>query len=412
MAAFSYVALDTSGKKIKGVLEGDSERSIRTQLRGKKLRPIEVKSSSQRVAPGTSSEKKGFLAGLGGKKLKTRELSLLTRQLASLVQSGLPLDEVLASCAKQARKPNVKSLILQVRSRVLEGLSLAQAMAEFPKTFDTLYRAMIRAGEAAGYLGPVLEQLAEYGERSQETGQKLKGAMIYPVIMVVVCIAVVAFLMVSVVPKLVKMFDNSSQELPGVTKFLISCSDFLVGNWVFLLIALLVILIGLPKLLAHKKVQPGWHRAQLKLPLFGGFILQSEASRYASTLGLLVNSGVPLVESLKIASQVLKNSEIRRASAEVAMSVQEGSSLHRALDQAEIFPPLLVQMAASGEANGELAEQLLYAAHNEERELGFALSSLMAILEPVMILLMAGLVALIMIGMLMPIINSTDLVGG
>lgn len=411
MAAFSYIALDTGGKKIKGVLEGDSERSIRSQLRAKKLRPLEVKSSSSRVAPGAKSDKKGLFASFGGRKLKNRELSLLTRQLASLVQSGLPLDEVLGSCAKQARKPNVKSLILQVRARVLEGLSLAQAMAEFPKTFDTLYRAMIRAGEASGYLGPVLEQLAEYAERSQETSQKLKGAMIYPIIMVLVSIAVVSFLMVKVVPELVSMFDKNQQELPGITTFLIATSDFLVNNGFILLLLGVAVVILLPRFLGSKNVQPKWHRIQLKIPLFGGFILQSEASRYASTLGLLVNSGVPLVESLKIASQVLKNQDIKRASAEVAMSVQEGSSLHRALDQAEIFPPLLVQMAASGEANGELAEQLLYAAKNEERELTFALSSLMAILEPVMILVMAGLVTVIMIGMLMPIFKMRDLVG-
>lgn len=413
MAAYTYQAIDAKGKKVKGVLEGDSERHVRSQLRSRQLKPLDVKSS--RRAPSTAGNKNksaGFsLFSMGGPTMGYRDVSLVTRQLASLVQSGLPLDEVLAAAAKQSRKPAIKTIILQIRSRVLEGLGLAQAMGELPKVFDGLYRAMIRAGETSGFLGPVLDRLADYTERAQETKQKLKSAMIYPAVMLFVCITVVVVMMVKVVPNLISMFERNSMELPTLTKALIASSNFLVSYGVFVLLAL-VALAGLFKWTVS---QPGrrrqWHRITLRLPLFGNLILQSEASRYASTLGLLVNSGVPLLEGLKIASQVLTNLELQKASAEVAVSVQEGSSFAKSLEQVDVFPPLLVQMVASGEANGKLSEQLLHAARNQERELEFSLNTMMGLLEPAMILFMGGTVTTIVMAILLPIFNMSSLVG-
>jgi len=408
VATYSYQALDAKGKKVKGVLEGDSERNIRTQLRGRQLKPIDVKIAKNDGADG--GPKTSFLASLGAPTMKPRDLSLVTRQLASLVTSGLPLDEVLESTAKQSRKPAIKTIILQVRSRVLEGLSLTQAMAEMPKVFDSLYRAMIKAGESSGYLGPVLEQLAEYTESSQETSQKVKSAMVYPIVMVVFSILVVTLLMVKVVPQLVGLFERNKGELPGITKFLIGASDFLVNYGIFLFLAVVGLVFLFKWSLREPKRKKKWHKIVLKMPLFGGFVLQSETARYANTLGLLVTSGVPLVESLKIATQVLSNIVMRDASHEVAMSVQEGSSLNKALDQVDVFPPLLVQMAASGEANGKLADQLLHAARNQERELGFSLSTFMSLLEPAMILFMGGLVTGIVMAILLPIFQMNQMI--
>lgn len=408
MATYSYQALDAKGKKVKGVLEGDSERNIRTQLRGRQLKPIDVKIAKNDGADG--GPKTSFLASLGAPTMKPRDLSLVTRQLASLVTSGLPLDEVLESTAKQSRKPAIKTIVLQVRSRVLEGLSLTQAMAEMPKVFDSLYRAMIKAGESSGYLGPVLEQLAEYTESSQETSQKVKSAMVYPIVMVVFSILVVTLLMVKVVPQLVGLFERNKGELPGITKFLIGASDFLVNYGIFLFLAVVGLVFVFKWSLREPKRKKKWHKIVLKMPLFGGFVLQSETARYANTLGLLVTSGVPLVESLKIATQVLSNIVMRDASHEVAMSVQEGSSLNKALDQVDVFPPLLVQMAASGEANGKLADQLLHAARNQERELGFSLSTFMSLLEPAMILFMGGLVTGIVMAILLPIFQMNQMI--
>lgn len=411
MPAYSYQALDVRGKKVKGVVEGDSERHVRNVLRGRDLKPLEVKSVRSRAnqQSANSSSSVSAILSFGGPRMNTRELSLFTRQLASLVQSGLPLDEVLAAAAKQSRKPAIKTIVLQVRSRVVEGLSLAQAMAELPKVFDNLYRAMIRAGESSGYLGPVLEQLAEYTERSQETAHKLKSAMIYPIVMVCVSMIIVSILMVKVVPQLVGMFESNSRELPGITKVLIGTSDFMLNYGVLLVIAIAGLVVGFQWLLKDEKRRKIWHRMQLQMPIFGAFILQSETSRYASTLGLLAQSGVPLLEALKIATQVLNNLVLKGASAQVAVMVQEGSSMSNALDQVDAFPPLLVQMVASGEANGKLADQLQYAARNQERELEFSVNALMSLMEPAMILFMAGMVGFIVMAILMPIFQMNDL---
>ncbi|SMF12014.1 type II secretion system protein F (GspF) [Alteromonadaceae bacterium Bs31] len=409
MGAFSYQALDAKGKKVKGVLEGDSERHVRSLLRSKQLKPLEVKTTRQKVAAGGSSGSR-FSFSFGGPTMGYRDLSLVTRQLATLVQSGLPLDEVLASTAKQSRKPSAKTIMLQVRSRVLEGLSLAQAMAELPKVFDNLYRAMVRAGESSGYLGPVLEQLAEYTEQGQEAKQKIKMAMVYPVIMLVVSIGIVTFLMVSVVPKIVDMFTRSKQQLPAITEFLIGASDFLTNYGLFLFVAIVAAVVTFKWAIKQEKYKAKWHAVVLRMPLFGNLTLQSESARYASTLGLLASSGVPLLDALRIAAQVLTNSQLKSAAGEVAVMVQEGSSLNKALDAVGVFPPLLVQMAASGEANGKLADQLLHAARNQERELSFTVNTMMGLMEPFMILFMGGVVGFIVVAMLLPIFQMNQLV--
>jgi len=409
MPAYSYQALDLKGKKVKGVLEGDSERQVRTVLRGRDLKPLDVKSVRAKAAAANSSSSSSF--NFGGPRMSRRELSMFTRQLASLVQSGLPLDEVLAAAAKQSRKPSIKAIILQVRSRVVEGLSLAQAFGELPKVFDNLYRAMIRAGESSGYLGPVLEQLADYTERSQETAHKLKSAMVYPIVMVCFSVIIVSVMMVKVVPQLVGLFENNGRELPFITQVLIGTSDFLVDYGIFVVFGIIAAVIGFRQLLKDENRRTAWHAFLLRIPLFGGLMLQSESARYASTLGLLSQSGVPLLDALKIATQVLNNLVLREASKQIAVMVQEGSSLSKALDHVDVFPPLLVQMVASGEANGKLAEQLDYAARNEQRELEHSVNAGMSLMEPMMILMMAGMIGFIVMAILLPIFEMNDLAG-
>lgn len=417
MAAFNYQALDAKGKTVKGVIDGDSERHVRSLLRQKQLKPLEVKSSNKRPKSSgskssDSSGKRFSFGGGGGPRLNYKDIALVTRQLASLVQSGLPLDEVLHAAATQSRKPAIKSVLLQVRSRVLEGLGLAQAMAESPKAFDTLYRAMVKAGESAGFLGPVLEQLAEYTETSQETKQKIQMAMMYPVILLCVSMGVVTALMAFVVPKLTGMFAQTKQKLPFITEVLIASSDFIVNYGVFALAAIVGLIILFKQSLKAPKRRLKWHKFLLKVPLFGEFIRTAEAARYSNTLGLLVKSGVPLLEALRIASQVLTNRVIQEASNGVAVAVQEGTSLHRALDQSGQFPPLLIQMAASGEANGQLADQLLHSAKNQERELAFTLGTMMGLMEPLMIVFMAGIVFFIVMAIMLPIFQMNQMIGG
>jgi general secretion pathway protein F len=413
MGAFSYQALDANGKTVKGILEGDSERHVRSLLRQRQLKPLEVRSTTQkRSRPGAPAEAaSGRKLFGGGPKLGYKDIALVTRQLASLLQSGLPLDEVLQAAATQSRKPVVKSLLLQVRSRVLEGLSLGQAMAEAPRAFNNLYRAMVRAGESAGFLGPVLEQLAEYTESSQETRQKIQMAMMYPIVLLCVSMGVVMALMAFVVPKLTGMFAQTKQKLPLITEILIGASDFIVNYGVFALLGIIGTVVLFKQALKAPERQLRWHRLLLKMPLFGNFIRVSEAARYANTLGLLVKSGVPLLEGLRIASQVLSNRVMQEAAKAVAVSVQEGSSLNRAMDQVDEFPPLIVQMVASGEANGQLADQLLHAARNQERELSFTLGTMMGLMEPAMILFMAGMVFFIVMAIMLPIFQMNQMVG-
>ena len=406
MGAFSYRALNATGKMVKGTLEGDSERHVRSQLRRKQLKPISVDSVKEKKQPAASGGNQSWFGG----KLAIKELNLLTRQLASLVQSGMPIDECLQAVARQTRKDKVQRIALQVRSRVTEGLSLAQAMAEHPRAFDDMYRAMVSAGEKAGFLGPVLERLVEYTENSQYIRQKLQSAIIYPVVLMLVTVAIVTILMIKVVPELTGIFIRAQQELPFSTTLLITISDFLSSYGWLCILGLLALFAGWIYWLKKPANQLLFDRFLLKIPVIRHIIIQSNTAQFAATLSLLLDSGVPLLDGLRIASQVMRNRQLRQQSARIINDIQEGSSLHNALDRARFFPALLVQMAASGEMNGTLAEQLRYASRNQERELELQISSALTILEPLTIVIMAVLVGFIMYAILTPIFNMNDLI--
>ncbi len=407
MAAYSYKALDLNGKLIKGIIEGDSERQVRGQLRAKQLKPVEVSESGEKVAKQNSTP---VFSNFFKPRISQSDLALITRQLATLVQSNMPLDEALTATAQQSRKPRINSLILQVRARVLEGHSLAYALGDFPQIFNEMYCAMVKAGEHAGFLGTVLEQLADYTESNQYAQQKLKGAMIYPIVLVVLSIAVISILMVFVVPDLVSVFSHTNQELPALTQMVIWLSDFFTESWWLVLLAIIAIVVFFQQLLKAPSRKRVWHRIQLKLPFISGLVTSVDTSRFASTLSILTSSGVPLLDGLKIAGAVLSNLELREASKSVATAVQEGGSLNRALSQADVFPPMMVHMVASGEASGELETMLARSATNQQRELEMTLGNLMAIFEPLMIVVMAAIVCTIVFAILMPIIEMNNMI--
>ncbi len=406
MGAFNFRALDAGGKIVKGVIEADSERHVRTQLRARDLKPVEVIAAS-----GNTKEKavKGW-RGLFVTRISQTDLALLTRQLATLIQSNMPLDEAITATAQQARREKIKTLVLQVRSRVVEGHTLAYALGDFPHVFNEMYRAMVRAGESAGFLGTVMERLADYTENRQYTQQKLKMAMIYPVILLGVAVAVISLLMIVVVPKLIGLFAHSKAELPLLTRLLISASHFFSNYFLLTVAAIVALLWFARRSLRDPARRRVWHRFLLKLPFVSGLLIAMDTARFASTLSILTTSGVPLLEGLRIAGEVLTNIELREASKQVANSVQEGGSLHRALAQTELFPPMMVHMVASGEASGELEAMLARSALNQERELEMTLGSMMAIIEPVMVIVMAVFVILIVLAILMPIIEMNKLV--
>ncbi|MFT7387359.1 MAG: general secretion pathway protein F [Candidatus Endobugula sp.] len=428
MGAFRYQALNTQGKLIKGTQEGDTERQVRAQLRQQQLKPVSVekisagklsrqsgdksndkatskaKQKSRQLNSGRSGSAKSFSTRLG-----VKDLSLFTRQLASLVQSGMPLAESLQAVAKQSRKDAIKNIVLQVRSRVLEGLSLAQALGDYPRVFDGMYRAMVNAGEQAGFLGPVLERLSEYAETSHASRQQLKSAMVYPIILVLVCLSIVVGLMVFIVPKITSVFVRAKQELPWATEVLISMSDFLQSNGLYVLIAIILSCFAIQFWLRMPSNMRKWHGVLLRLPIIGHIVVQSDTSRFASTLSMLISSGVPLINSLRISAQTMGNEILREQAEKATVTVEGGTSLHRALDKTEIFPPLMVQMASSGEANGTLAEQLDYSARSQQRELDLQLSTAFNIIEPATIVFMGAVIGFIMIAIIIPIINMSDL---
>ncbi len=409
MGAFSYKAINERGRVIKGVMEGDSERQVRQQLKHQQLKALSVTQSTSESQPKSERGDFNFSAGFK-RRINFRDQALITRQLASLVSSGLPLDECLKAAAVQSRKPHVKEILLQVRSRVVEGMSLAQSLGENKQSFDDMYRALVRAGETAGYLGPVLEQLAEYTESSHYARQRLRMAMIYPLVLLSVSVLVIGLLMTFVVPKLTGIFEHSQRDLPALTQALIGTSHFVSDFGLLLVIAIGAAVMGARRLLQQPSRQRWWHARLLKLPLFGSIIVESNSARFASTLSLLVSSGVPLLESLKISGQVLTNRVMREACGQASVAVEEGSSLNRALSKSDVFPPLLVQMVASGEANGQLAQQLDHAARNQQRELELMLGTALGVMEPMTVVVLGGLVTLIVLAILLPIFDLNTLI--
>ncbi|MDO8862206.1 type II secretion system inner membrane protein GspF [Haliea sp. E1-2-M8] len=405
MTAYRYRALNPGGKLVKGVLEGDSERQVRSQLRSQKLRPVEVEVANRQAA-----NQPRFNFSFLQPRISVSELALVTRQLATLVQSNLPLDECLQAAAEQSRKGRTKGLLLQVRSRVAEGHTLAYAMGEFPLVFNEMYRAMVNAGEHAGYLGPVLAQLADYNEQRQYTAQKMKMAMIYPFILVGVAVAVVVALMVFVVPELIGIFAHTNRELPLLTRGLIAASDFSRDYALWVLLAVVTLVIGLRRWLRPPARRKRWHGLLLRLPGISRLVIAVDTARFASTLSILMASGVPLLQSLHIAGQVLTNLVLRDDSARVAERVQEGSSLHRALRENGRFPPMMVHMVASGETSGELETMLQRSATNQERELEMTLGTMMSLLEPLLVVFMGAMVLVIVMAILLPIFDLNTMV--
>lgn len=405
MTAYRYRALNPGGKLVRGVLEADSERQVRVQLRKQKLRPVEVQTAARAEAANSSLRQR-----LLPTRIKGADLALLTRQLATLVQSNLPLADCLQAAAEQTRRARTKGMLLQIRSRVSEGHTLAYAMAEFPMAFNEMYRAMVTAGEHAGFLGPVLEQLADYAERRQHSGQQLRMAMIYPFILLGVAVAVIVALMVFVVPELIGIFSQSNRELPGLTIALIAASDFFRSYSLWLFLSLVLGVIALRRLLRNPKRRLVWHSVLLRVPGVSGLLVALDTARFASTLSILMASGVPLLEALRIAGQVLVNLALRAESEDVAVRVQEGSSLSQALASAEHFPPMMVHMVASGESSGSLEDMLERSASNQERELEMTLGTVMGLFEPLMVVFMGGMVLLIVLAILLPIFDLNTMV--
>lgn len=404
MAAFEYIALDPRGREQKGLIEADSPRQARQLLREKQWSPLEVKQAKSKEDTGGG----GFAFGRG---LSARDLALVTRQLATLVQAALPIEEALRAAAAQSTSQKIKSMLLAVRARVMEGHSLAASLREYPSAFPELYRATVAAGEHAGHLGLVLDQLADYTDQRQQSRQKIQLALLYPVILLVASLAIVVLLLGYVVPDVVKVFVNTGQQLPALTTGLIAVSE-LVQRWGWLMfVGLVAAAFAMRQALRDEKIKRRWHAFILRIPLVGRLARATNTARFASTLAILTRSGVPLVDALGIAAAVIANLRIRDKVIEAAQRVREGGSLTRALDATGEFPPMMLHMIASGEKSGELDQMLARTARNQENDLAAQISLLVGLFEPFMLVFMGAVVLVIVLAILLPILSLNQLVG-
>ena len=403
MGAFEYTALDASGKERKGILEGDTPRHVRQLLRERQLLPVSVSEVAAREA--------GRQRAFGTlRRVSAADVTLLTRQLATLVRAALPLEESLLAVSQQTEKPRVQSILLGVRARVMEGHTLAAGLAEFPRVFPEIYRATVAAGEQAGHLDTVLERLADYTERREEIRQKILAAMLYPIVLSVMSFLIVTALMVYVVPKVVSVFEASKAQLPLITRILIGTSHFLRVRGIWLVLAAALIVTLTRRWMRNPAARRRVHHLMLRLPLVGKLVRGFNTARFTRTFSILTVSAVPVLDALRIAGEVVTSLPMRDAVLEAAERVREGAPIGRSLAVSKLFPPMTVHLISSGEASGELDAMLEQAAVSQERELDAIMAAMVGLLGPLLIVVMGLFVMGIVFAMLLPIFRLDDLV--
>ena len=402
MPAFEYTALDGTGRTRKGVEEGDSPRQVRSRLREQGLTPMSVSQVAERQAL--------LRMPVFQQRIKPLELALATRQMATLARAGLPIEEVLATVARQSESPRVRSALTAVRTRVMEGLPLAHALGEFPSVFPVIYRTTIAAGEQAGRLDLVLERLADNVEAQNAMRQKIQLAMFYPAILTCVALLVTVALLTYVVPEVVKVFDGMNQELPLLTRSLIAVSDTLRDWGILILLVLVGLVYGARTLLKKPAYQRRWHDFMLRLPLIGRLTRGLNTARFARTLNILAGSGVPLLDALNMSACVISNLPMREAVSAAAQRVREGAGVGLALERSGYFPAMTLSLIKSGESSGTLDSMLERAAETQERELEARIAMVMGVFEPLLILTMGAVVLVIVLAILLPIFELNQLV--
>ncbi len=411
MGAYEYAALDRTGRESKGVMEGDTPRQVRQILREQGLIPIQVDEIARNNKAGDATGGGGALRGSSWRSISANDLALVTRQLATLVRAALPIEEALLAVSQQTTRPRIKSILIAVRSRVMEGHTLASGLAQFPRVFPELYRATVAAGEQAGQLENVLERLADYTENRQEMRNQMMLATIYPALLLLVSLGIALFLVTYIMPQVVDVFDTRDQQLPLLTTALIGLSEFLRSWWWLLTL----VLVGGTTALVLWLRQPGprrrFHNLLLRLPLVGRLTAGFNAARFARTLSILNGSGVPVLEAMRIAGQVVVNIPMREAVEVASRKVREGGNISRALGASKLFPPMTIHLIASGESSGRLDEMLERAAQNQESEVTSLVQGMTAAMQPLVILIMGGIVMIIVAAILLPIFQLNQLLG-
>ena len=403
MGAFEYTALDADGREKKGVLEGDTPRQVRQILRERQLLALTVTEVAQKEA----RRQRSFSFTRGA---SSGDVALLTRQLATLVHAALPLEESLQAVSEQTDNPRVQSILLGVRAKVMEGRTLADGLADFPRVFPEIYRSTVAAGEQSGRLDNVLERLADYTENRDELRQRIIAALMYPVLLSIMCFAIVSGLLVYVVPKVVEVFEANKGKLPLITQMLIGLSNFMRHWGIWLLGAVSIAAIVFFRWLRNPANRRRFDRFTLRLPLIGRVIRGFNTARFTRTFSILTASAVPVLEAMRISGEVIANLPMRDAVAEAANRVREGAPIGRALAQSKLFPPMSIHLISSGESSGELEQMLERAALSQERELNGLLAGLVGLLGPALIVLMGLFVMSIVFAMLLPIFEMNELI--
>jgi len=398
VGAFRWEAVDTGGRLRQGLTEADTARAVRDQLRAEGLTPTAVDAARSR----------GDGAALV--RLPAPLLAMTTRQLATLTQSGMPLDQALAAVAEQADDARAAKVVAQLRTHVAAGEALPAALARFPRTFSPLYRGLVGAGAETGRLAEVLSRLADYLEAREAMRQKVILALIYPAVVTVIAFGVIAVLLVYVVPQVVSVYQQSRQTLPWLTQALIATSAFFRATAAWWAAGVVLALVTFAFALRNVAFRRGWHAFLLRLPVAGRLLRSLDTARFASTLAILTGSGAPLLRSLDAAAEVVRRIPLQEAAARAAALVREGVALSRALREQKVFPPVLVHLVANGEQSGRLAPMLERAADELERDAERRLAWLAALLQPALIVIMGGIVLVLVLAVMLPIVSMNQLI--
>ncbi|WP_330983528.1 MULTISPECIES: type II secretion system inner membrane protein GspF [Enterobacterales] len=402
MAWYAWSATDATGKSQRGTLQAEGPKQVRQTLRDQKLMPVSI-TETRGPEAGKSSRK--------GAKLSVPVLSMFTRQLATLVNAALPLESALKAIAKQTEDKTLAKMVTEIRDKVVEGHTLFDAFSQFPRSFDKLYCTLVMAGEKTGHLGGVLEKLAEFNEQRQKMKSKLSQAMVYPITLTVVAVAVISILLVAVVPQVIDQFTHMKQQLPITTRTLIAVSDFLQAWGIFIAGGLFGASVCFKAWLKKEKNRFAYHQWLLSRSPLKKLVCAINSARYIRTLSILQASSVPLLEGMYIAMDGIENLYARKVLEQAADSVRQGSSLYNALEQAKIFPPTMLYMVASGEESGELGPLMDRAAENQESGLQHRITLTLSVFEPALVVTMATVVLFIVLAILQPLLQLNNMVG-
>ena len=408
MPVYNYKCLNATGKLINGTRDADSEKTLRSLLRKEGLFLQEAKASSDKGKGLHKEIEISFLSSVS-----VVDIALVTRQLATLLKASVPLTESLEAISEQLssdkKRKKLGTIISQVKIRVNEGLSLAEALKEHPKEFDEFYVSMVRSGEAAGNLDEVLFSLTEFLEKQHKIVRKIKGAMTYPIVMIFITIVVIGILMTSVIPNVVSVFEDTDQTLPWYTQFLISSSDFFSSYWLELAIAVGVGIFGFKRWKKTPRGKHTWDKFILKVPLVSSLVRKIAISRFSGNLSIMLAAGVPILQALDIVKSVMGNEVLKDVVDDVEAAIKEGRSMATVLGNSGEFPPLATHMIAIGEKSGQLESMLTNVSLAYDSEVDQAITQLTALLEPLMIVIMGSIVAFVVFSILMPIMQMNNL---